>query len=534
MAISSVGFGYRSYFPVRSLQYHCLWKIRFNTVAAAIEAVDEPDGFAKDNDREDKVADGTSYRIKGSEGDREWKQLNSKDLGISSSMIAKPTRKVLNGLKREGHDVYLVGGCVRDLILKRTPRDFDILTSAELREVVRTFSKCEIVGRRFPICHVHVGDDVVEVSSFSTSAQNSPRNMRTEFKQSSGSDGDEDCIRLNNCLQRDFTINGLMFDPYAKVVYDYLGGIEDIRKAKVRTVIHAGTSFQQDCARILRGIRIAARLGFRISKETAHFVKNLSFLVQRLDKGRILMEMNYMLAYGSAEASLRLLWKFGILEILIPIQAAYLARNGFRRRDKRTNLLLSLFANLDKLLAPDRPCHSSLWIAILAFHKALADKPRSPLVLAAFSLAVHNGGDIVEAVNITKKITRPHDRSFFELLELKKNLDFQTLLDEVMDLDASIKNALNQMTDGYYISKAMAAYPQAPYSDMVFIPLQLYLRAGRIFQCVKEDREIGFESKQGSKIEYALLYSGDIPETRHVFARVVFDTVFPLNLSQES
>jgi tRNA nucleotidyltransferase/poly(A) polymerase len=99
--------------------------------------------------------------------------------------------------------------------------------------VVRTFPRCEIVGRRFPICHVHIGDDLIEVSSFSTSAQNSSRNTRTECKESSGSDGDEDCIRLNNCLQRDFTINGLMFDPYAKVVYDYLGGMEDIRKAKV-------------------------------------------------------------------------------------------------------------------------------------------------------------------------------------------------------------------------------------------------------------------------------------------------------------
>ncbi|CAL9231325.1 unnamed protein product [Arabidopsis halleri] len=527
MAISSVGFACRSYFPVRTLQSHCLWKIRFNTVAAAIETMDDSDGFfTKDSDSQDKVANGTR--------DREWKRLNSKDLGISSSVIAKSTRKVLNGLKSKGHDVYLVGGCVRDLILKRTPKDFDILTSAELREVVRTFPRCEIVGRRFPICHVHIGDDLVEVSSFSTSAQNYPRNTRTESKESSGSDGDEDCIRLNNCLQRDFTINGLMFDPYAKVVYDYLGGMEDIRKAKVRTVIHADTSFQQDCARILRAIRIAARLGFRMSKETAHFIKNLSLLVQRLDKGRILMEMNYMLAYGSAEASLRLLWKFGILEILLPFQAAYLARSGFRRRDKRTNMLLSLFANLDKLLAPDRPCHSSLWIAILAFHKALADQPRSPLVVAAFTLAVHNCGDILEAVKITKKITRPHDKSFFELVEPEENLDFQTLLDEVMDLDASIKDALNQMIDGYYISKAMSAYPQAPYSDLVFIPLQLYLRAGRIFDCVKrEETQMGFEAKQGSKIEYGSLYSGDFPEIRHVFARVVFDTVFPLNLSQE-
>jgi tRNA nucleotidyltransferase/poly(A) polymerase len=120
--------------------------------------MDESDGFATDSDRQDKVSDEPR--------DREWKQLNSKDLGLSSSMIAKSTRKVLNGLKSKGHDVYLVGGCVRDLILKRTPKDFDILTSAELREVVRTFPRCEIVGRRFPICHVHIGDDLIEVFFF--------------------------------------------------------------------------------------------------------------------------------------------------------------------------------------------------------------------------------------------------------------------------------------------------------------------------------------------------------------------------------
>lgn len=108
----------------------------------------------------------------------------------------------------------------------------------------------------------------------------------------------------------------------------------------VRTVIPAGISFQEDCARILRAVRIAARLGFRFTRETAHFVKNLSHSLLRLDKPRIMMEMNYMLAYGSAEASLRILWKFGLLELLLPFQAAYFVRDGFKRRDKRSNMLL--------------------------------------------------------------------------------------------------------------------------------------------------------------------------------------------------
>ncbi|KAB1217519.1 Poly(A) polymerase I [Morella rubra] len=453
-------------------------------------------------------------------------------------MIAKPTRKVLNVLKRKGstwlnagYEVYLVGGCVRDLILKRTPKDFDVITSAELKEVMKTFSWCEIVGKRFPICHVHMDDEIVEVSSFSTCGRKLERDVSDDFERPAGCD-DKDYIRWKNSLRRDFTINGLIFDPYARIVYDYTGGLEDIRQAKVRTVIPASSSFQEDCARILRGIRIAARLGFHFSRETAHFIKNLSFSILRLDKTRLLMEINYMLAYGSAEASLRLLWKFGLLEILLPFQAAYFVHNGFRRRDKRTNMLLSLFSNMDKLLAPDRPCHSSLWVGILAFHKALYEQPRESLVVAAFSLAVHNGGDILEAVNIARMITTSHDVSFHELSE-RQNLDSQTLTDAVMNLAASVKGALYKMTDEHFVSQAMEGYPQAPYSDLVFIPLGLYLKVCRIFECVREGPEKRFVPKQGIKIDYESLAQGELQEVRHVFARIVFDTVYPLKLDQE-
>ncbi|XP_031254346.1 uncharacterized protein LOC116112334 [Pistacia vera] len=406
---------------------------------------------------------------------------------------------------------------------------YEILRWEILNKVMRAFSRCAIVGKRFPICHVHLGDIIVEVSSFSTSGRKFGRDFSYEFERPSGCD-EKDYIRWRNCMQRDFTINGLMFDPYAKMVYDYIGGIEDIRKAKVRTVISANTSFQDDCARILRALRIGARLGFRFSKETSHFIKHLSSSILKLDRGRLLMEMNYMLAYGSAEASLRLLWKFGLLEILLPLQASYFVQHGFRRRDKRSNMLLSLFSNLDKLLAPDRPCHSSLWVAILAFHKALSDRPRDPLVVAVFSLAVYNGGNMLEAVKIARKITKPHDDTFHELLD-PHDLDFETVKFEAMDLATSIKAALTKMTDEYIVSQAMAGYPQAPFSDLVFIPLGLYLRACKIFECVRGGAEKEFVSKQGSKIDYESLALGSLTEVRHTFARIVFDTVYPLNLN---
>lgn len=300
---------------------------------------------------------------------------------------------------------------------------------------------------------------------------------------------------------------------------------------QVQTIGPASFSFIEDCARILRAIRIAARLGFRFGRETALSIKNLSSSVLRLDRGRLLMEMNYMLAYGSAEASLRLLWKFGLLDILLPIQAAYFVRHGFRRRDKRSNLLLSLFSNLDKLVAPDRPCHSSLWVTILAFHKALSDQPRDPLVVAAFSLGVHNGGDLSEALSIAKRISAQHDGSFHELES--RDLDLAALKEEVVELATSVQRALTNMTDEYSVSRAMANYPKAPYSDLVFIPLALYLKACKVCQCVRMGREKGFVAKQGSKIDYELLASGSLQEVRHVFARIVFDTIYPLNTGED-
>ncbi|KAL4584699.1 hypothetical protein LXL04_009307 [Taraxacum kok-saghyz] len=515
----AIGLGFGSschpHFRLNSSLLRRISNVRMSCVAS-IETIDEPDEFSTDS---------VIHQKKGKKIGSEWKKLSSKELGITNSMISKPTRIVLNGLKRKGFDVYLVGGCVRDLILKRPPKDFDVLTTAELKEVTRTFSWCEIVGRRFPICHVHVGDDIIEVSSFSTSA----RNHSVDYGERHEGCDEKDFIRWRNCMQRDLTINGLIFDPYANTIYDYVGGINDIKKAKVRTIHPASFSLVEDCARILRAIRIAARLEFGFSRDTARSIKHLAHSVLLLDKGRHLLEVNYMLAYGSAEPSLRLLWRFGILELLLPIQAAYFVRDGFKRRDKKSNMLLSLFSNMDKLLAPDRPCHSSLWIAILAFHMALSDRPRDPLVVAVFSLAIHNGGDIEEALSISNKISKPHAKIYHELSE-PQDLDRKALKKQVLDLGVSVSKALSNMTDSYYVSQAMKSYPKAPYSDLVFVPLNLYLKALKIFECVKQGKDGRFVAKQGGKINYELLGMGSLQEVRHVFARIVFDTVYPLDI----
>ncbi|PON91809.1 Poly A polymerase [Trema orientale] len=497
----------------------CLRKVGYSGSKAAVESVAEPAAGVSKKD---------GHRVGKDRKEPEWKKFDSKELGVKMSSISKPTRLVLSRLRKKGYEVYLVGGCVRDLILNRTPKDFDVITSAELKEVKKTFPNCEIVGKRFPICHVHVYDTAVEVSSFSTCGSTSSKKFDNNFIRPPGCSR-PDYIRWRNCLQRDFTINGLMFDPYTKIVYDYMGGIQDIRKAKMRTVVPANVSFVEDCARILRAIRIAARLGFHFTKDLALSLKELSWSIKRLDKGRILMEMNYMLAFGSSEASMRLLWRFGLLEMLLPVQASYFASQGFRRRDERSNMLLSLFSNLDKFVAPNQPCHSSLWIAILAFHKALVEQPRDPLVVAAFSIAVSSGGSLSEAVEIAKTISQPPETMFNEILEPVNTRSSNAVIDEVLDLAASVKAVLRKMTDRDYVSRAMIKFPKAPRSDLVFIPLALSLRVCKIFQCIRRELERGSVPKIGKKIDYESLALGSLPEVQHMFATVVFNTVYPVN-----
>ncbi|VFQ60897.1 unnamed protein product [Cuscuta campestris] len=532
MAIPAVqGLSSRSQFIFVFRLPYCFNKVRNCSSVAAVKwlAGHVNDSREENNwQRNYSDAQGGGYK-----NTSEWKKLSSKELGIQTSMISKSTRSVLNGLKQRGYDVYLVGGCVRDLILKKIPKDFDVITSAELSEVLKTFPRCEIVGRRFPICHVHVDDVIIEVSSFTTRGRKFGWNPYNGARRPPRCN-DDDFVRWKNCLGRDFTINALMFDPFTRIIYDYLGGLEDIRKAKVRSVIPASSSFMEDCARILRGVRIASRLGFRFSRETAHFVKEFGSSLLRLDRGRILMELNYMLAYGSAEDSLRLLWKFGILEIVLPLQAAYFVSQGFRRRDKRSNMLLSLFSCLDNLLAPDRPCHSCLWIAILAFHKALVDRPRNPLVVAAFSIVVYTGGSSSDALGIVKKVSQLHDTRFAELsVDHSPNSD-EELLDEVMDLAVDVKCTLQKMTDECFVSRALIKYPQAPPSDMVFISPALSQKVCAIFECVQWGKDGGHSQKQGSEIDYGALALGRLYEVRHVFARVVFDTVYPLQLEHDT
>nr|CAB3497172.1 unnamed protein product [Digitaria exilis] len=330
-----------------------------------------------------------------------WRHFDSRAFGIYLDAIPKDALAVLKRLRRNGFEAYLVGGCVRDLLLKRVPKDFDVITTASLRQIKNNiFRRCMIVGKRFPICLLKMRDSVIEVSSFQTIGKHANKSEEADYFEELNGYDDRDILLWKNSMRRDFTINGLFFNPMNFKIYDYVNGVRDMRKNKVTvcTVIPARISFMEDPARILRGLRIAARLGFQFSGETSNAMEDFSSSIIKIDKARLMMEMNYMLSYGAAEPSFRLLRKYGLLDILLPFQAAYLS-DQMKSRSSDTDLMLmvslisclmlsisnlqKLLANLDRLFSAERPCHCSLWLALLVFHTALVISPQDTLVLAS-------------------------------------------------------------------------------------------------------------------------------------------------------
>ncbi|CAN1190081.1 Poly(A) polymerase I [Linum perenne] len=285
-------------------------------------------------------------------------KVNAKHFGIKPNQIPDSPLTVLKILRYEGFEAYLVGGCIRDIILDKVPKDFDVITTATLSQINKKFRRSIIIGSRFPICRVVMKGSVIEVSSFETVARHAEG--KEKAISSKISTGSRDSVLWRNSMKRDFTINSLFFDPFKNVIYDCANGMEDLRALNLQTVIPARQSFQEDCARILRGLRIAGRLGLSISPDTETAIHELSSSIASLDKFRLMLELNYMLSYGASEASISLLQKFNLLGVFFPFHAAYLHQQSTGNSPTSSIMVMKLLFYLDRLVSCAQPCSSNL------------------------------------------------------------------------------------------------------------------------------------------------------------------------------
>ncbi|MGO8695124.1 MAG: polynucleotide adenylyltransferase PcnB [Rectinemataceae bacterium] len=232
---------------------------------------------------------------------------------IERSRLDPDALRIVERLRAEGHEAYIVGGAVRDMLLGRSPKDFDIVTSAEPARIKRIFRSARVIGRRFRLVHVYAGSKIFEVSTFRSIAN--------------GTIGNEYGTMDEDALRRDFTLNALYFDPHDSTLVDYVGGFKDMAAKCIRPVIALKTIFKEDPVRMIRCVKYAAMAGFRIPFSLRLALKRDSQLLASASPSRLTEEFLKILASGSSTAILKGLLEFGLLRHIAPASAA-LAASG--------------------------------------------------------------------------------------------------------------------------------------------------------------------------------------------------------------
>ena len=234
---------------------------------------------------------------------------------VHRDQVSRGAREVTEKLQNAGFAAFIVGGAVRDLLLGLTPKDFDIATNATPEQVKPLFRRAFVIGRRFRLVHVHIGAEVLEVSTFRAAQKNddaTDAHGRLLSDNVYGSQG-EDAAR------RDFTINALYFDPTTEEIWDYVGGVADVRARRLRLIGPPVTRFREDPVRMLRAIRLAAKVGVAIDPKTAAPIPKLATLMQNVPPARLFDEMQKLLLSGHAVETLKSLRAHGLSHGLLPL-----------------------------------------------------------------------------------------------------------------------------------------------------------------------------------------------------------------------
>jgi poly(A) polymerase len=237
---------------------------------------------------------------------------------ISRAQVSENALKVLYRLQKEGFDAYLVGGCVRDLLLGREPKDFDVATDANPDEIKRIFRNCRIIGRRFRLAHVHFGREVIEVATFRGAGDQQASDLQVLDREGR-------LLRDNiygtieeDVWRRDFTVNALYYRLKDFAVIDYVGGMADLNAGTITLIGDPVTRFREDPVRMLRAVRFAVKLGFTLDEECKKGIHSVVDQLSSIPSARLYDETLKLLLSGYALQTFEMLDHFGLFRVLFP------------------------------------------------------------------------------------------------------------------------------------------------------------------------------------------------------------------------
>lgn len=280
---------------------------------------------------------------------------------VSRKGMSHNALKVLYRLNEGGYQAYLVGGAVRDLLAGGHPKDFDVATDATPEQVKQVFRNCRLIGRRFRLAHVVFGREIIEVATF-----------RANVDDGSGDRQVHDGGRLlrdnvygsieDDAVRRDFTANALYYTVEDFSIHDYVGGYEDVENRLMRLIGDPEIRYREDPVRMLRAVRLAAKLDFQIEEGSAVPIPALAPLLAEAAPARLFEECLKLFLSGHAVASFERLERHGLLPALLPETASALAanRSGALRR-----MIIEGLQNTDQRLAADEPVSPAFLFALL-------------------------------------------------------------------------------------------------------------------------------------------------------------------------
>jgi len=307
--------------------------------------------------------------------------ISRSEHNISRQLVSPNALRVLYRLRDSGFTACLVGGCVRDLLLGREPKDFDIATDATPAEIRKIFRNCRLVGRRFRLAHIHFRDEIIEVATFRASAADvEPEEAELpageEWEAAPAGEqalilkSDEGMLLRDNLFgtpeedawRRDFTVNALSYNVADFSIVDYVGGVEDLNRGIIRTIGDPWERFTEDPVRMLRALRFSAQLGFSLEKSCRQAIGDMAERICQAAPPRLFDELLKMFLSGEGEQCYQLLRQCGLFGALFPFLEEWLSREE-----------------------GDFP-HTALSEALLRVDEKVGkgDKPTVPLFLAMF------------------------------------------------------------------------------------------------------------------------------------------------------
>ncbi|HEY7986846.1 MAG TPA: polynucleotide adenylyltransferase PcnB, partial [Methylophilaceae bacterium] len=394
--------------------------------------------------------------------------------GINKRHISPAALKTTEGLQKAGFEAFIVGGAVRDLMLGKVPKDFDIATDATPEEVRQVFRRSRIIGRRFRIVHVLFGNETIEVTTFrghhlaeddNAQVAETGRILRDNVFGSQQEDA----------MRRDFSVNALYYDPKTEEVWDYHDGVADIKKGVLRVIGDVETRYKEDPVRMLRAVRLSAKLGLKIDRASEAPIARMADLLQDVPPSRLFEEMLKLFLSGHAMESATALRQHGLHHGVLPLLDVV-----FEQPMGERFVTLAL-KNTDQRVQQDKPVSPAFLFATLLWHEVLATwqkyQAQGERAFPALQQAMYDVSDIqAEKLSIPKRFSitmreiwgmqprfeqRAGQRPFrlIEHERYRAGYDFLLLRCESGELDMSLAEWWDEFANGDTASRTQMLQP---------------------------------------------------------------------------